>query len=355
MLFLISCEDRDEPQPITGTPEFYIIGELNGESFEYYAGESAINEAFSYQSPDGISWYSSRFYLTQDNNTTDPVAFDFQLAISAKDSTSAASITQAGSLTLQSDSIVEFYEVSFNSEFDNPAFSYSWDFGDGNTSTEINPVHRYPKTKTDYSVCLNIVNEGACVAEICQKVKPYLKGNLEINTIQSGTGLIIFEPQISGFEAINYEWTLENGAMVNTRQVAIQSNSDEVIELCLKAKSRSSQIYEKCLQFNTGLNPNSCISNFDYQSIAVRDTLSNAIKSPVVSSYLIINNTQLSLADFEDNYFEILTSEPYLSTPEGEATRKITFKTELRLIDENGGFNHLKITDGAMALGIGLK
>lgn len=353
MLLLFSCSEREEPQPENGMPEFYLIGELNGEAFEYYAGEDAFNEAFSYQSPDGISWYSSRFYLTQGNNTIDPRTFDFELAISANDSSDAAFITEAGNIELQSDSIVEYYEVSFNSKIDNPAYNYSWDFGDGNTSTEINPVHRYPKTQSEYQVCLNIVNDGACIAEICQMVKPYLKGNLVINTIQSGSGLIIFEPQITGFEAINYEWVLENGNVINTRQVAVQSNSDEVIELCLKAKSRSSSVYEKCIQFNTGLNPSACVSNFNFISNEIIDTISNAIENRVVSTSLIINNSSLNLADFEDNYFEILASEPYLATAEGEATRKIEFRLELRLIDENGRFNHLKITDGAMALGIG--
>lgn len=38
--------------------------------------------------------------------------------------------------------------------------SWSWDFGDGSTSTEQNPVHTFSMTDDDYFVCLTVENEG---------------------------------------------------------------------------------------------------------------------------------------------------------------------------------------------------
>ena len=48
------------------------------------------------------------------------------------------------------------------------ATSYSWDFGDGNTSTATNPVHNYPGSG-NYQVCL-IADNGNCTDTTCMVV-----------------------------------------------------------------------------------------------------------------------------------------------------------------------------------------
>jgi len=49
------------------------------------------------------------------------------------------------------------------------AISYHWDFGDGATSSETNPVHQYNKTGT-YNACLVATNQFGCTDTICQEV-----------------------------------------------------------------------------------------------------------------------------------------------------------------------------------------
>ncbi len=350
---LTACEERQEPEAISGTPEFYIIGEFNGEAFEYYAGEGAINEAFSFQDTMGTDWYASRFFLSSNFQDTDELSFDFEFAVSNPLNTSTEIITQPGDIPIQSDSVITYYEVSFVSEIQNPNFTYSWDFGDGNTSSEINPIHRYELGKTDYRVCLSIENDLNCVAEICQTIKPYLSGSLEINVNQGANGLWIFEPVLNGFEAINYEWTLADGNTTNTKQIALQTGSNSIIELCLKAQSRKTEIYEKCIQINTGIDPNTCVANFYFGSKIITDTISSGGVERVIASKLILNNDTYIVTEFDGNYFEIINSEPYLMNSAGEATRKIEFRLELRLVDSNGRLNHLRISEGAMAVGTG--
>lgn len=49
------------------------------------------------------------------------------------------------------------------------ASSYHWDFGDGRSSTEENPVHQFFYTGT-FNVCLTAYNEIGCDDKICRKV-----------------------------------------------------------------------------------------------------------------------------------------------------------------------------------------
>lgn len=51
--------------------------------------------------------------------------------------------------------------VTFTNQSTGPGLSYSWDFGDGNTSTSINPVHNY-QANGQYSIKLVVVDQYGC-------------------------------------------------------------------------------------------------------------------------------------------------------------------------------------------------
>ncbi|MEM6264051.1 MAG: PKD domain-containing protein [Bacteroidota bacterium] len=51
--------------------------------------------------------------------------------------------------------------------------TYSWNFGDGNTSTQKNPTHRYAQTGR-YRVCLVISTGSVCADTFCQVVSVYI-------------------------------------------------------------------------------------------------------------------------------------------------------------------------------------
>lgn len=48
-------------------------------------------------------------------------------------------------------------------------FSYNWDFGDGNTSTEESPAHTYAQAGM-YSVLLTVTTSDSCIAHACEVV-----------------------------------------------------------------------------------------------------------------------------------------------------------------------------------------
>lgn len=60
------------------------------------------------------------------------------------------------------------------------ATSYAWDFGDGNTSTDVNPTHTYASSGT-YTVCLTVTNADNCSSEYCSEVTINVTGIGELN------------------------------------------------------------------------------------------------------------------------------------------------------------------------------
>lgn len=72
--------------------------------------------------------------------------------------------------TTNPDPIISGVEVTFNDQsiFNvSPADYWSYDFGDGNTSSDPNPTNLYP-APGEYYVCLTVANQAGCVDSICQ-------------------------------------------------------------------------------------------------------------------------------------------------------------------------------------------
>lgn len=59
---------------------------------------------------------------------------------------------------------VEFYDIS-----QGDVISWYWDFGDGETSFEQNPMHQFPD-EGSYNVCLQIITEDSCISDYCDLV-----------------------------------------------------------------------------------------------------------------------------------------------------------------------------------------
>ena len=66
---------------------------------------------------------------------------------------------------IKDDFEVKFYDISFGSN----EVDYLWDFGDGNSSTEKEPTHKYAAGDV-YNVCLKLSMGPDCEQELCEQV-----------------------------------------------------------------------------------------------------------------------------------------------------------------------------------------
>ena len=108
-------------------------------------------------------------------------------------------------ITMKCDSIlVNFHNVS-EVQPDPTSLHYTWNFGDGNTSTDVNPVHRYD-ARLNYNVTLSVQSGTSCLNRSVTKTV-----HLEPFSIQAPTDKVINPGEsvqlfVSG-PATNFSWT----------------------------------------------------------------------------------------------------------------------------------------------------
>lgn len=198
----------DEPLII----DYYIAGSAtNGVDYELIP-EQLIIPAFEAEGiieiipiPDAVgeSFESVVLYLY---NPQSGFVYD-TLTLLIDDEAAPASFT-----TTISDLTATFTETS------GIAASVAWDFGDGNTSTEINPTHVYAVPGI-YDVCLTAFNIYGCEDVVCQTS---LVGT--VNVIDLSSNLTVSPNPANDFITVDF-----TGAITNNLVITISNIAGEIV------------------------------------------------------------------------------------------------------------------------------
>ncbi len=95
-------------------------------------------------------------------------------------------------------------------------YTYSWDFGDGNTSTAVSPTHTYAQSGT-YTVCVTVTDANGCISTDCQPV--FAHPNTPCNTSFTATPSVanpntyIFTSANTGNNNTLYFWDFGDGGI----------------------------------------------------------------------------------------------------------------------------------------------
>jgi PKD repeat protein len=169
--------------------------------------------------------------------------------------------------------MVGFYVPTGNT---NANDTYSWNFGDGATSTEIYPYHQYEVSGT-YNVCLTVTSEN-CFQNTCQEV--YIpESNVIPNDTSCYAGFVISQENPFAVSVINttsgndltFNWTISSGFLTISAAGAYPTMTIE-----------STGNYSLCL---TVTNANGCTSTF-CDSIIIGD---NGLIGGRLSAGFVIN------------------------------------------------------------------
>ncbi|TXF88738.1 hypothetical protein FUA23_13825 [Neolewinella aurantiaca] len=191
--------------PCTGDPNFYNIDGADGSTFEWSLSNPAIGTFTNAPAGDNVS-------ITFNNSQG---AGPFQLMVTE---TTAAGCTTTSSLeiTIATETTADFSAVQ--DEADGLTFSFSelagggveayiWDFGDGTTSNDPNPVHTYAPADTSvmetYTVTLTVLG---CSGPVVASKDVTINSTAEEDVIQlfEGINFISFDvaPDDPRFDAI---------------------------------------------------------------------------------------------------------------------------------------------------------
>lgn len=123
----------------------------------------------------------------------------------------------------------EFLDIQFSVA---AGTSANWTFGDGSSSTELNPTHTYAGPGT-YQVCVS-VTDICGMAQICQPLTVNCKPP-EAGFIIEATGTILQLRDTSTGMINQWQWTYGNGGFSTLRNPIHQPPSDTsgVYEICL--------------------------------------------------------------------------------------------------------------------------
>ncbi|MFM9026998.1 MAG: PKD domain-containing protein, partial [Bacteroidota bacterium] len=106
---------------------------------------------------------------------------------------------------------VQFFDASTGANF------WNWDFGDGTTSTQQNPVHNYATTGT-YNVCLVIIGITGCVDSVCQQVGVPAPGactaSFTVQPVAPGFPGFLFTGTGTGSGPFQYSWNFGDGTVL---------------------------------------------------------------------------------------------------------------------------------------------
>jgi plastocyanin/PKD repeat protein len=128
-------------------------------------------------------------------------------------------------------------EVQFFTKARGNISSWHWDFGDGTSSNEVNPVHKYNEAIL-YEVCLTIADNNGCTDVYCDKIR--LGADVcsaSFNYLQNGLDFIFYNTSDVSQQVIAATWTFGDGAS------SVQSDSSShtfvlgLYEVCITVTS----------------------------------------------------------------------------------------------------------------------
>ncbi len=113
-----------------------------------------------------------------------------------------------------------------------PILGYLWDFGDGTTSTEINPTHTYAASG-DYDVCLVIIADGGCTSERCDHVDVVVTGDCTVSFEYTGDPEVHFTAVTDPVFVTAYLWNFGDGTFSEAENPNHYYTSPGTYTVCL--------------------------------------------------------------------------------------------------------------------------
>jgi len=374
IVLLSACERKELPVPSADTPLFSVSGTVGGESIELAAGQNDMY-LFTRYDQDENNVYS---FVGELKDANCPNLCGPALGISIRDN----QVSQEAGLSAVEQSLqTKQYAFRASTDLDQPEYVvqftaepfgqgavsvYEWEFGDGSTSNERNPEHRYPADGLDnYEVRFSVLYLNTCKSEVRNVVympsygcrtyfyeeEPLLyvaapAGGKEFSADWAskffgypGQGKEIkyslppssdYPPDFRGIDLLTLETLDDNNCFARMRRhIVVDSN---------EAKDYPSE---------------ACAANFNYDAelaaVLPQDTLDFSEVTITWVSESGVLYSSFDVVQPSSSRFEIVAVDDYETNEMGEQTKRIEFNVTCLVKAANGSLLKLEGIKGAFA------
>ncbi|MEO6132284.1 MAG: plastocyanin/azurin family copper-binding protein, partial [Saprospiraceae bacterium] len=128
-------------------------------------------------------------------------------------------------------------EVAFLAKGRGDITSWHWDFGDGFTSDQKNPIHRYSDAKL-YITCLTISDSHGCTDKFCDKISINAYAcEAAFDYQQNGLDLIFYNTSDVSDPTVSASWTFGDGNTSSQADSILHQYNLGLYEVCLSITS----------------------------------------------------------------------------------------------------------------------
>lgn len=230
------------------------------------------------------------------------------------------------------------YAVQYNTYL--PSATYHWDFGDGTSSEERNPLHTYAKAGK-YNVCLTTSNNKSCVSTICNKEKIDLSGKSckTMISFSYGTGnSVVFTHSTTGGQApYQFLWNFGDGSISNQSSPVYHYKYRGSYPVSLKVVDALGDTAIANYNIITQNDNSSCAANYYKSSIKL------------LPSHLALSNVVITWADTDgtvytsnnplqpsDAYFQIVSvGSGEQANENGQPIKKLALRFKCKVYNGN--------------------
>jgi PKD repeat protein len=369
IIFLfLSCKEKKLPEDIIedNIPVFTLSANIDGTPINIAAGSNNYYLYSNYDLGGNTNGNPTQFIgaLKQNNCTSCPNSLEIKFVNDYAYSNSGTNyidtiLKQSSAYTyIKDDASVSSYSVKFKAT---PRISlggnitgYAWDFGDGSTSSDVNPTHIYSGIGV-YNVSLTVFSSNFGSNKVTNQVKIGLPNNVcqtkIIKDFWLAPNRIKFYKKSSGKAPFQYLWDFGDGTYA-TDSIPIHQYSGSPSKYKVKLRVIDANSDTAYSEYNTKMDAAAAVlSNFVIES---------TIDSPFKTSRLIVNWTNANGLVYTSKHvsqpnasnFEIISSENHVINENGQSTKKVHVKFNCKVYN---GVQSLSMNNVDLVIAIAYK
>jgi PKD repeat protein len=327
LLVLSNCNKKKYPDSVQeNEPEFYANINLSTGPVSITAGIDGYRLYSSYhQNEDSVYEYHSEL---RSQNCISVCKNSLNIQINGNEKSLPGGIADidaalhTGAYDYQSSS----WDVNFQSSYNKNASSYTWQFGDGTTSGEANPTHRYKKGGV-YTVTLSVLSVDGCKNTISNKIElGYPENNCTayVQVLHRSSDTIQFSAVAGGTAPFRYYWEFGDGKTSTEFQPTHTYSHMGSYFVKLKVIDANQDTATANFNAVTASDLSSCAANFKVNTVTKQSV------GPALSTVKLSYTNNAGVEFVSNTYtqpnstrFEILSVQDFEPNERGEATKKL--------------------------------